>query len=113
IDDATKAMTRDLSNRSRGVFAGLRTHLDSGDVPDRVLAERVKTKLGRVVSHPGAVRVTASGGSITLHGPVLEHEADRAVRAAGRVPGVRDVLDALERYEQAGNVSALQGGRPR
>jgi uncharacterized membrane protein len=113
LDDTSRAVTQDLSHRTRGVFSGLRTHLHSAGDPDHVLTERVKSKLGRVLSHPGAVAVTASAGSVTLHGPVLEHEAHRALKAAGRVPGVRDVVDGFERFEQSGNVSALQGGRPR
>jgi hypothetical protein len=37
---------------------------------DAVLAERVRTELGRLVSHPGAIIVTATQGRVTLSGAV-------------------------------------------
>ena len=113
VDDAGATIALDLRNRLQGLFAGFRTRVSSEEVPDVILAERVRARLGRFLAHPGSVEVTASGGTITLRGPVLEHEADRAVKAVWKVPGAHDVVDALQRHDQQGNVSGLQGGRPR
>src|SRR5262245_20236655 len=85
---------RDLSNRAHGVVAEARalTHR-----PDQTaLAERVKTRIGRAVSHPHAIHVAADDGVVTLTGPVLENEVDGLIRAVRCVPGVREVLNRLD-----------------
>jgi len=71
----------------------------------------VRAGLGRFVSHPHAIHAVASAGNVTLSGPILMREASGLVRATRRIPGVRSVIDNLERHEQAGNVPSLQGGR--
>ena len=58
--DAVDATSRDLRNRARGVAAAARGRLRPGEADDAVVAERVRSAIGRVVSHPGAVTV-ASG----------------------------------------------------
>jgi uncharacterized membrane protein len=113
VDDAARVAALDLANRSKGLLAALRTRVASRHVPDEILAERLKAKLGRFTSHPGAIEVSASSGTVTLKGPVLSYERDRVVRAARNVPGVRGVVDQLEEHKQQDNVSGLQGGRPR
>ncbi|MGQ0546898.1 MAG: SRPBCC family protein [Betaproteobacteria bacterium] len=112
-DEAGSVFAVDLRNRTQGLLARLRGRFALREVANEVLAERVRARLGRFLSHPGAVEVSASGGVVTLQGPVLEHEVDRALRAVSAVPGVRQVTDALERHKQAGDVSSLQGGRRR
>ena len=93
---------------------GRMAHFDEGArVPDEVLRERVRAKLGRVVSHPAAVEVAVSGSIATLSGPVLARERKRLVRAIAAVPGVASVVDRLEAHKQAGDIPALQGGRRR
>jgi len=42
---------RDLINRLRGLSAEVRAALHPGPVPDEVLVERVRAKLGRVPAH--------------------------------------------------------------
>src|SRR5690606_15973204 len=82
-------------------------------VPDRKLTDRIRARLGRVVSHPHAVRVTVEDGCVTVSGPILAHEAPRLLDTIRDVPGVREVENRLQVYERAGNISALQGGVPR
>jgi uncharacterized membrane protein len=103
----------DLRNRLKGTFGAARRRVMSRDVPDAVLAERVRATLGRVVSHPGSIEVQAHQGVVTLRGPILEREARRALRALRWVPGAHEVRDELEHHEQAGDVPGLQGGRQR
>jgi uncharacterized membrane protein len=102
---------RDARHRAYGTAASLRSFVRHDQVDDHVLVERVRAKLGRLVSHSHAVEVAASNGIVTLKGPILDREATRLVRAIGRVGGIREVVDRLERHEQAGHVPALQGGR--
>jgi hypothetical protein len=50
---------RDLRNRIRGAAAEAWCAVKAEEVSDEVLADRVRAKIGRVVSHPSAIEVTA------------------------------------------------------
>ncbi|MGH7572321.1 MAG: SRPBCC family protein, partial [Gemmatimonadota bacterium] len=78
-------------------------------VADDVLAERVRSKMGRHVSHPGAIEVTARWGRVTLRGPILAHELEDLLSAVASVRGVRDIDDRLEVHRDPGDVPGLQG----
>lgn len=104
--------TRDLNNRLMGAASELRG-MAEGEVPtDQQLAERVRAKLGRYVSHPGAVEVSADQGRVVLSGQVLAHEVPGLLSAVSIVRGVEDVENRLEPHERAENIASLQGGRP-
>jgi hypothetical protein len=106
-------LRRDAANRARGVAAEARSWFAREAVPDRVLTERVRSHLGRVVSHPGALEVSATGGRVTLSGPILAHEVERVLGCVRAVPGVREVDNRLEAHESAGRLPSLQGGEER
>jgi uncharacterized membrane protein len=103
----------DMRHRVHGAFAATRSRLRREDVPDEILIERIRSRLGMIVSHPHAVEVGAHDGVVTLKGPILSHEAQRAVRKLGRVRGVRGIEDRLDRHRVADDVPALQGGSAR
>src|SRR5829696_2833645 len=106
---AVGSTSRDLQNRAEGLAAVARRQLRQDRTEDEVLVERVRAALGRSVSHPGAIDVSAAQGRVTLRGQVLAREADALVAAVAQVRGVKDVVDDLERHELAGDVPALQG----
>lgn len=109
--DAADTTRRDLTNRIVGAAAELRGRFTgSDDISDGTLIERVRSKLGRVVSHPHAISVTSDNGVITLTGPILQAEVPRLLRTVEAVRGVRDVVNQLEEHKQAGDVPSLQGG---
>jgi hypothetical protein len=112
-DDVVTCVARDLSHQVQGLFAETCSLFTGGKVSDRQLVARVRSKLGRVVAHPSAIDVAAQGGRVTLSGPILAHEVPGLLRCVEGVPGVAGVENRLEVHEQAGRVSALQGGRPR
>ena len=70
---------RDLSHRAQGVLAEARALAARPD--PYVLAERVKTRIGRAVSHPHALQVHNDEGVIKLEGPVLANEVEALLRA--------------------------------
>jgi uncharacterized membrane protein/osmotically-inducible protein OsmY len=109
--DSAGKTSRDAAQRMRGLAARAHGLLRQKPVDDDVLVERVRAKLGRHVSHPHAVEVSASDGVVTLRGPILQHEQKPLLHAIERVPGVREVIDALEPHKQPGNIPSLQGGR--
>lgn len=102
--------SRDLRNRAVGVAAQTRALVRGGEVPDRVLAERVRSRIGRIVSNPGSIEVSARDGIVRLTGPVLAREEDDLVSCVSSVRGVRSVDSRLELHKQAGDVPGLQGG---
>ena len=114
LDDATSVASRDLRNRARGLAHEVRSRFTREEVPDEILCERVRSRLGWAVSHPGAIEVAAQSGRVTLSGAVLEREYVRLLRAVWAVRGVADVEDRLAVYESPAGISALQGsGRAR
>ena len=109
--ECVEVTARDLGNRTKGLVAKIQSRFSSEPVDDTVLVDRVRAKLGRVVSHPSAIHVTAQNGNVTLNGPILAAEVPELLACVNRVRGVNEVANNLEVHEAAGNHPALQGGR--
>ena len=99
----------DLVNRAQGAVAETQARLGGEAVTDEVLAERVRSALGRVVSHPGALEVAAHGGRVTLRGPILAREVDEVLATVASGRGVTGVENRLDVHERPGAVPGLQG----
>jgi osmotically-inducible protein OsmY len=111
---AADTTAHDVAHRASGLAARVRAGLHPEAVDDIVLAERVRSAIGRVVSHPHAIEVDVRNGVVTLRGPILTADAPRLLNAMKkRVRGVRDVVDKLDLHADAHDSSALQGGRTR
>jgi hypothetical protein len=102
---------RDFTNRAQGIAASIQSRFTSAETDDAVLVNRVRSKVGRIVSHPGAIEVASENGNVTLSGPVLEAEVDSILTCVKAVQGVNEVDNKLEVHKEAGNHPALQGGR--
>lgn len=100
---------RDTANRVKGLAATTTGALRRETPDDRVLEERVRAELGRVVSHPGAIEVESAEGVVVLRGPVLEREHQPLLDCVANVRGVDVVEDQLEIHETAEGIPALQG----
>jgi hypothetical protein len=117
--DALRKTSRDVANRGRGLAAEttsrVKSKLRRETLPERVLADRVRAKLGHHVSHPGAIEVKAEDGQVVLHGSVLAAELEPLLAAARSVRGVQEVDCRLEVHERPDGVPELQGdgARPR
>jgi uncharacterized membrane protein len=109
LDDAVDTASRDLKNRARGVLAETRARFRGDNVDDNVLTARVRSEIGRAVSHPHAVQVHTESGCVTLSGPVLADEEEALLSTVKAVRGVEGVLNHLETHEDAGTVPGLQG----
>lgn len=108
--DAIGATGRDLVQRGGGTLTQLRTTFTADEVHDDTLVARVRAKLGRVVSHPHAVDVSASDGVVALQGPILTSEVNGLIRAVEGIQGVRRVINQLEEHKTRDGIPALQGG---
>jgi len=111
--DCIDVTTRDVTNRTRGLISEIKSRISSEQPDDSVLVDRVRSQLGRVVSHPGAINVTAQNGTVTLSGPVLADEAPHLLSCVKWTAGVQDINNNLDVHEEAQNHPALQGGRER
>jgi hypothetical protein len=109
--DALGVAARDATHRIEGLRARARRLLTNAPVPDDLqLIERVRARMGRLVSHPHAIQVGANNGRVTLSGPVLRHEVARLLDALRSVWGVTELEDRLVVYDDADSISSLQGG---
>lgn len=102
-------MIRDAIHRVEGMIAEAGAMLTHEEASEQQLAGRVRSKLGRCVSHPSSIEVDVSGDSVILSGPVLAEEVDGLLRTIQSVRGVRNVENRLEIHEDANNVPGLQG----
>ncbi|MGH7631568.1 MAG: SRPBCC family protein [Gemmatimonadales bacterium] len=113
MGEGLSATARDVKNRSSGALAELRSRLEGDEADDAVIEERIRARLGRLVSHPGAVEVAVIRGEATLLGTVLEDELEELVIGVARVRGVTRVWNQLEVSAEPDGVPALQARAPR
>jgi BON domain-containing protein len=109
LRDAAGVIAEDSRNRLYGTVTARRSSMRSKPVDDEVLVARVRSKLGRALTHPHAIDVTASNGEVTLHGPICADEVSSALRSVRRVAGVICVNSALEAHEHSEHIPSLQG----
>ena len=109
---ATQAVARterDLRNHLRGAVAEITSLGRSQEASDEVVQARIRSKLGRLVSHPHAIGVKVVDGRASLTGPILSHEEVHLFEVISAIDGVKSIENLLELHETAGNVPALQG----
>jgi len=108
--DLARVSARDAGHRVQGIGAIVRRlFAPAAPTDDLVLIERVRARMGRVVSHPHAIQIGARAGRVVLSGPILASEAQRLVRAVRSVWGVIDVDDQLVVHERPESIPSLQG----
>ena len=115
VPPGVRATRRDLVNRSRGLVATVRGRFGDDATDDETLVARVRSKVGRIVSHPGSIVATSADGVVTLSGPVLASEAEQLIQAVAGTRGVKEVRSQLEVYDEIDSISVpgLQGGTER
>lgn len=95
LEDLTATSARRVRNRAKGLAHEARAELTEGEVDDRVVVERVRSEIGRVVSNPHAVEVESHHGHVILNGNVRADEMSRLVRTVKTVRGVGSVDNQL------------------
>ncbi|HXE91681.1 MAG TPA: SRPBCC family protein [Terriglobales bacterium] len=114
LEQSAGKTARDLAHRGQGLLAHARAVFEPEQAvePD-VLEQRVRSEIGRVVSHPGSIDVTCYDGNVVLTGLILQEEIHPLLDAVRRVKGVKSTTDWLCEVPGAEHISALQGGVPR
>jgi uncharacterized membrane protein len=113
IGDVIEKGSRDLGFRIRGLVAETRSLRHGEPAADELLTPRVRSKMGRAVSHPHAIGVAVANGQVTLTGPILAREVPGLLGAVAAVPGVTGIENHLEPHDPEDPVPALEGGRHR
>ncbi|WP_157666602.1 BON domain-containing protein [Bordetella genomosp. 13] len=101
-----RAQRRHLANHLRGAAAQIKGSPQPES--DQQLEGRVRTRLGRLVSRPGAIEVTVTDGSVCLGGRVPASEHPGLVDAVMAVEGVFEVLDRMQVQGVPDNVTSLE-----
>lgn len=102
--------SRGVAQRARALSARTRSLLTQSWVSDEVLAERVRSKVGHVLFHPGSIEVSVKDGRVILAGPILAGEVEDLLARVSRVRGVTGIENRLDIHEEADGVPGLQGG---
>lgn len=62
---------------------------------DADLRDQIRTRLGRLVSHPGAIDVSVNNGVVRLSGRVLAKERDGLLEQVQAMAGVQKLVNAM------------------
>src|SRR2546421_532602 len=91
LQDAYDVTLRDARHRAMGMRAevgAVGRRLRGEPVDDETLVGRVRAVLGRYVSHPHAIEVTAAGGEVSLAGPILANQVPSLMGMGPRENGI-------------------------
>lgn len=110
--DSLDVATRGLANRAQGLYAKTRSWFECGAIADPVLRDRVRSRIGHVVSHPASIEVEVEDGKVRLAGPILTGELSGLLHCVSRVRGVAAVENRLEVHEAPDGAPGRQGSHP-
>jgi hypothetical protein len=100
VADAVGESLVDSRHRLTGLAHSAWSVVGTGQPDDRVLEERVRSRMGRIVARPHYVHVAADDGVVTLWGMASTVEARELVHAVGALRGVKEVMDHLELHDK-------------
>jgi uncharacterized membrane protein len=101
--------SRDMTHRLKGVFEETKSLFKHEPIDDEILADRVRTAVGRVSSHPN-VEVLVENGCVTLLGPIVDREERQVLKAAKSVKGVCGVVNRMKPHQPL-DLTATQASR--
>ena len=90
-----RAKSKHVVDRAQGLVARARAGLSHAPVDDGQLYGRIRTKLGRLVAHPGEVSIEVNGGQVVLRGHASDAEIEDLTAALVAMRGVQDVDNRL------------------
>lgn len=95
VEDFARAKSKRAADRAHGVKARARARIADEPVDDLQLHERIRSKMGRIVEHPGAITVQVSDGHVVLTGNASEEEIESLADAVSTMQGVESVDNRL------------------
>lgn len=108
--ERTRRLVRDSADAAGEGWRDLRQLVRRDGGRDRELQQRVRAELGRWVSHPHAIGISARRGRVVLSGSVLAAEQAQLKRAVEGVRGVHSVDTRLAAFDSPEGMPALPVG---
>jgi uncharacterized membrane protein len=90
---------RDVRHRLEGIAREAWNYPPRRPPDDRVLEERIRSRMGRIVAQPHRIHVASENGAVTLWGAAAESDVRNLVHTVENMPGVVEILNHLERRE--------------
>jgi uncharacterized membrane protein len=94
---------KDTQHHVTGMAARFWSTMKAEQVSDRVIEERIRARMGRIVLRPRKIHVVCDQGVATLWGQAQKNEIYALVHAVKLVPGVKEVQDHLDVCEPEAN----------
>jgi len=101
----------DLAHRTQGVVAEAKSRLIHLEVPDHVLVERIRSKLGRIITHPKKIDLHADQGHVTVRGEVHLSDIESIISQIHSVQGVMSIVNELKTLVEEGQPVEVPGQR--
>lgn len=113
VEGAAETVARDSYNRFHGMTSVVSQSFHREPVDDDVLIARVRSAMGRQISHQRSIHVEARKGRVILSGPVLASEERGVLQVVRKVHGVKEVDSHLTVHHDTSGIPGLQGGEER
>lgn len=95
-ENRLKKRAKDMLNRAHGFVAeAASTFAPEEQVPDDTLADRVRSRMGHILSESQGIQVHAHDGVVTLEGRLTHAERRMLGKEVGAIPGVTRVNDRM------------------
>jgi gas vesicle protein len=96
VENLAEGTSELIKGRAEGYLAEAKNILSREEsVPDEVLLQRVRSEMGRIVSKPRSIEITAQSGKVIVAGNILEDEVENLILCITAVRGVKEVENRL------------------
>jgi osmotically-inducible protein OsmY len=99
--DLARGKARHTRDHIRGFMARTRERLSRAPIDDDQLYERIRSRLGRLVAHPGEVHLEVNQGRVVLRGTASDREIDALLDTVASMRGVESIDNRLSVGETA------------
>ena len=96
------------AGRGRGVRRAYHRATLADPQTDAELRDRIQSRLGRMVSHPGAIQVSVENGVVRLSGRVLAKERDGVLEQVQQMPGVQKLVNAMTAHDRPQEIASRE-----
>src|SRR5919202_2686818 len=106
---------RNLTHRVRGMVLERTAHAHDGVIDDAVLAERIRSHMGHLLSHAETrrIEVAVQDGQVTLSGHVVASPVNRVLGHVATVSGVHGLVTKLTVHPSVQDILGDQRGMHR
>ena len=111
VEDFARAKSKRAADRMHGAKARASARLADEPVDDLQLHERIRSRLGRIVEHAGAITVQVSDGHVVLSGNASEEEIESLAEAVSSMQGVESVDNRMSIGNDTGNLGTTSTGQ--